>query len=289
MAIYKHVSSKTIIRKVFRDLNVSSDNWIEDSIEWMGEALEHIGASPQLKQKGTTINITDYTGALPTDLYYINQVSINNTVGASTKSELSTILAKVKVIEDTLAANPNQDLSTELRKLNERMIVLQNIYLSESGGGLTPMAYSTDTFPVSLHSEDCVNKKAVSDNKYFINAGHIKTSFETGTVCLSYTAFPIDDDCYPMIPDDISFKEAMFWYIVKKLVLRGMRMPTQLGYEMAEGQWKYYCTQARNAANYPDIDRMESFMNQWVRLIPQINHGDSGFRNMNVRENLNRN
>ena len=150
------------------------------------------------------------------------------------------------------------------------------------------MAYSTDTFPTALHCNNCVNEKAISDDTYFINSGHIKTSFEKGTVCLSYTAFPVDDDCYPMIPDEISFKEAMFWYIVKKLVLRGMRIPTQLGYEMAEGQWKYYCSQARNAANYPDIDRMESFMNQWVRLIPEISRADNGFKHLNVRESLDR-
>ena len=65
-----------------------------------------------------------------------------------------------------------------------------------------------------------------------------------------------------------------------------MRLPTQLGYEMAEGQWKYYCTQARNAANYPDIDRYESFMNQWVRLIPSINRHDELFEGLNTRENL---
>ena len=40
--IYKNISSKAIIRKVFRDLNPNGDNWIEDAIEWIGEALEHI-------------------------------------------------------------------------------------------------------------------------------------------------------------------------------------------------------------------------------------------------------
>ena len=288
MAIYKNVSSKTIIRKVFRDLNISNDNWVEDSIEWMGEALEHIGSSSQLCQKGTTISIADYTGVLPSDLYYINQVAVNTTVGAATASELTAVLAKIKVIEDKLASDPSQDFSTDLRKLNERMLVLQNIYLSDSQGSLVPMAYSTDTFPTALHCNDCVNEKAISDDTYFINSGHIKTSFEKGTVCLSYTAFPVDDDCYPMVPDDISFKEALFWYIVKKLILRGMRLPIQMQYDMAENQWKYYCSQARNAANYPDIDRMESFMNQWVRLIPEISRADNGFKHLNVRENLDR-
>jgi hypothetical protein len=61
-----------------------------------------------------------------------------------------------------------------------------------------------------------------------------------------------------------------------------------MDYPMAEGQWKYYCTQARNAANYPDIDRMESFMNQWVRLIPNMSNHDDYFNDLNTREQLSR-
>ena len=45
MAIYKTISSKTIIRKIFRDLKPSTDDWVDDAIEWIGEALEHIGTS----------------------------------------------------------------------------------------------------------------------------------------------------------------------------------------------------------------------------------------------------
>ena len=51
MAIYNLTSSKVIIRKIMRDLTPSDYNWIDDAIEWMGEALEHIGASSQLEKK----------------------------------------------------------------------------------------------------------------------------------------------------------------------------------------------------------------------------------------------
>jgi hypothetical protein len=102
-------------------------------------------------------------------------------------------------------------------------------------------------------------------------------------------AFPTDDNCYPMVPDDISFKEAMFWYIYKKLLLRDPNIkPNGITYDIAEQQWKYYVTQARNSAMYPDIDRYESFLNQWVRLIPRISEHDSNFNTLNTREQLDR-
>ena len=61
-----------------------------------------------------------------------------------------------------------------------------------------------------------------------------------------------------------------------------------IDYKVAEQQWKYYCTQARNAANYPDIAKYASFMNQWVRLIPSINHHETDFSELGTRETLNR-
>ena len=100
-------------------------------------------------------------------------------------------------------------------------------------------------------------------------------------------AFPTDEDCYPLVPDDISYSEALFWYVYKKILLSKPDFKKNgINYSFAEQQWKYYCTQARNAANFPDIDKYESFMNQWVRLIPNINRHDVGFEQLNTREDL---
>jgi len=49
-----------------------------------------------------------------------------------------------------------------------------------------------------------------------------------------------------------------------------------------------YCSQARANANFPDIDKMDSFMNQWVRLVPDVNAHSVFFEELGTRENLNR-
>ena len=95
--IYKNKSSQSIIRKVFRDLKPTNDNWTDDAVEWIGEALEHIGASPQLVTKNTILTVTDYKVAMPADLYYVNQVSINVGISSNTTTELDSVLAKIKV------------------------------------------------------------------------------------------------------------------------------------------------------------------------------------------------
>jgi len=294
MAIYKTTSSKVIIRKIFRDLKPSSDNWIDDAIEWIGEALEHIGSAPQLSQKQCVLTVADHKVLLPSDLYYINQVAVNNTVSPINSSELESLTTKVTELKAAIVdAQANSleysDTASVLHEINNRIVVLENVYFKDSST-LQPLQYGASTFHASMHCEGCVNENMQYEDTYIIDNDYIKTSFVSGTICLSYMAFPTDEDCYPLVPDDISFKEAMFWYVYKKILLSTPQFKNNgIDYGTAEQQWKYYCTQARNAANYPDIDKMESFMNQWVRLVPDLNRHDTAFENLNTRESLNRN
>jgi len=291
MAIYKTISSKAIIRKIFRDLKPEDDNWVDDAIEWIGEALEHIGSAPQLSQKQCVLNVADHKVLIPNDLYYINQVAINSSVSPTDSSELDTLTTKVKDLQasivDAQAAGLEYSSTTSvLHEINSRIVILENIYFSDSSR-LQPLQYGASTFHRSLHCEGCVNENANYEDTYIIDNGYIKTSFESGKICLSYMAFPTDEDCFPLVPDEISFKEAMFWYVYKKILLfNPMFKVNGIKYDFAEQQWKYYCTQARNAANYPDIDKYESFMNQWVRLIPSLNRHDLNFEQLNTREDL---
>jgi len=294
MAVYKTISSKVLIRKVFRDLKPSKDNWVDDAIEWIGEALEHIGASSQLCQKQCILTVAEHKVLMPTDLYYINQVAINNAVSPTTSQELDTLINKVKELQVAIEDAQDNDLeysstTTVLHEINSRIVVLENIYF-KSETSMQPLQYGASTFHKSMHCEGCVNENAQYEDTYIVDCDYIKTSFQSGKICLSYMAFPTDEDCYPLVPDDISFKEAMFWYIYKKILLSTPTFKNnQIGYEFAEAQWKYYCTQARNSANYPDIDKYESFMNQWVRLIPNRNRHDLMFEQLNTREDLYRN
>ena len=50
--IYKLTSVKSVIAKVFTDLDLKEgDHRLSDMIEWAGEALEKIGSFPQFTQK----------------------------------------------------------------------------------------------------------------------------------------------------------------------------------------------------------------------------------------------
>ena len=245
MAVYKTVSSKTIIRKIFRDLRPDQDNWIDDSIEWIGEALEHIGAAAQLCQKQCILDVADHKTCMPDDLYYINQVAINNSVSPVTSKELDTLTDKVTELKDAIVAAQEDDLeysdtASVLHEINSRIVVLENIYFKNENQ-LQPLQYGASTFHKSMHCTGCVNENTQYEETYIVDCDYIKTSFASGKICLSYMAFPTDEDCYPLVPDDISFKEAMFWYIYKKLLLLNPLIKKNgINYTFAEQQWKYY-------------------------------------------------
>tara|TARA_Y100001938_G_C8076352_1_gene426345 strand:+ start:255 stop:1142 length:888 start_codon:yes stop_codon:yes gene_type:complete len=292
MAVYKTISSKRIIRKIFRDLKPSNDNWIDDAVEWIGEALEHIGAAGQLCQKQCVLEVSDHKVLMPSDLYYINQVAINGGVAPTTSAELDKLIDRVNELKDEIATaqaagQEYSDTAVILHEINNRIKVLENVYFSDNSNTLQPLQYGASTFHRSMHCEGCVNESTRYEETYIVDCDYIKTSFASGKICISYMAFPTDEECYPLVPDDISYQEAMFWYIYKKILLSNPRFKNnQIGYEFADAKWKYYCTQARNASNYPDIDKYESFMNQWVRMIPDINRHDLTFENLNTREDL---
>jgi len=291
MAVYKTISSKAVIRKIFRDLKPDKDNWIDDAIEWIGEALEHIGSAGQLCLKNCVLEIKDHKVLLPTDLYYINQVAINNSVSPTTKQELDTLLTKVKELQQNIIDAQEDGIeysstTVALNEINNRIVVLENVYFKDSNQ-LQPLQYGASNFHRSMHCDDCVNENAHYEETYIVDCDYIKTSFESGKICLSYMAFPTDEECFPLVPQDISYQEALFWYVYKQILLSNPRFKNNgIDYNFADTKWKYYCTQARNAANYPDIDRYESYMNQWVRMIPNINRHDLAFEQLNTREDL---
>ena len=199
MSIYKTISSKTVIRKIFRDLKPSKDNWIDDAIEWIGEALEHIGAAPQLCQKQCVLNVKDHKVMMPSDLYYINQVAINNKVSIASSEELDTLTSKVKDLQDQIKdAQANgleySDTASVLHDINSRIVILENVYFS-GDVNMQPLQYGASTFHRSMHCDGCINENINYEETYIVDCDYIKTSFKTGKICISYMAIPIDEDC----------------------------------------------------------------------------------------------
>lgn len=147
-----------------------------------------------------------------------------------------------------------------------------------------PLQYLGGSFDFSFHCEGSPNLKTKNRQGYTIEGQFINLNFNDTTINLAYQAFNTDKEGWPMLPDEVSFKEACFRYIVMK-----MRYPdwelgriSDIKYEKIEERWHFYCAQARGVANMPNIDQMEAMKNFWNRLIPNIHEHDSFFNNLGV-------
>lgn len=235
MAIYNNTSVKTVIAKVLTDLDMREETHrISDMIEYAGEALEKIGAFPVLETKILG------KGGVP----YLE-------------------------LNDYQVALP-ADIHT----------ITQAAYAEQEGSRFLDMRRATGSFDMSRtlttstgeEDENVGDTDNTHDLTYFLKPGYLVSNKKTGIVMLAYKAIPTDDDGYPLIPDNISFREALYWYISMKLMypLWKIGKIRDAVYYDARRSWNFYCKQAYGNAMMPDADQLESLKNSWLRLVPEI-------------------
>jgi hypothetical protein len=305
--IYKNTSVKRVIAKVFTDLDLKEGSHrVPDMIEWAGEALEKIGAFPSFENKVTgkddipILVVENYQAKLPCDFYKLIQVAYSSnengpfypmryaTGNFDWGAEVNEVTTNEIVYPEsaivTLAMSL-YDLSYEdaLRKINNE---------PATRALLNSMLTDADTrSSVTGSVEDLTY-----DYTYLIKPGYIQTNSKTGYIMMSYQAIPTDEDGYPLIPDDISFIEAIYWYIsfieaiywyiTMKLLYsewRSGRVRDAVYYD-ARRSWNYYSKQAYGNALMPNRDQLESIKNTWVRLVPNMTEWSSSFSTLGERQ-----
>lgn len=132
-----------------------------------------------------------------------------------------------------------------------------------------------------------VNNQKVTARDYNINHNVITTSYRTGTLEIQYLAMPLDEEGYPMIPDDISYKDALFWKVIYHLSIMGypFKNPMLSNIDWVKRKWDFYCVQARANANAPTLDTMQKLANNYLSLYPKYNQyytmfASNGLRNI---------
>ena len=145
--------------------------------------------------------------------------------------------------------------------------------------GFVAMRYSTD----AMHHFYCANSKdrfCSSTFTYKVNDDYLFTNYEEGAIRMSYWAIPTDEVGFPLIPDQIKFREAVAghikWKLGFQLMMRGAI--NQQAYQILERDRDWYIGAAQTAGQMPGIDMLESLKNNFIRLIPKINQHADAFR-----------
>ena len=293
--IYKFCSVKRVIAKVLEDSDIQEQNIrISAIMEWIGEGLLKIGGFPSLLIKTTgredvpLVELVNYQAELPTDFHSLIQVSYCASVSgpfypmryATGSYEHNPVEAETSNtgVEDIISNSSLISLTMQLYNLTyEAALVKINTEPS------TRSLLSTIVSNNSISSGDLTS---TGDYIYTIRGGYIKTNQELGYLMIAYQAIPTDLEGYPLIPDNDSYIDALYWYVETKLLYPEWKVGRirDAVYENARRSWNYYCKQAYGAAMMPDKGQQESIKNTWNRLIPTLDEFDTSFSNLGQQE-----
>ncbi len=282
------ISSKAVIAKIIADLDLKEDEVkITDIREYIGEAMEKIGAIQQLEHKVENIPVIGYQAKLPCDLYRLNQVAfsfenscgwlpmrkVTNSFGVYTKCDKcdpnmiigdNALIPLVKNLYNLVDDRAALDIINSDPNVKKTLSALVNQYTIPSMNGRLIVGN-----PVSLNGS----------LQYSTKPGYITVNVPCGWVKISYHAIITDEDSMPMIPDSPSYFEAIFWYVAMKLsypkYLKG-QLTQNIYYDM-KNSWNFYRRQAYAEAMLPGPDEIESIKNDWHKLYTEFDDHDTFF------------
>lgn len=115
---------------------------------------------------------------------------------------------------------------------------------------------------------------------YTLNPNYINTSFRKGELVVYYQGIEVDCDGFPFVIDDPIYREALMWYILSKMALRGFKHQT-IDYNIANQNWEKFYPKAQNRFRLADIDAYDSFMQSWMGLVKPNNLTNTFFNTSN--------
>ena len=279
--IYNMEKIDRVIDKLVRDLGLGQDNIpYADFIEWIADALQHIGAYPQFLQKSCVIKIEDYEGMLPCDLYKVIKMEkaceVRPGEGGFYGGTLVSTLNKLGVDYESLNGYERY-----------KIIAVPGISKIDNNLGYDELTNKLQ-YNGNLIGDPTLHRH--TSNDFNVNFNKITTGFCYGFIEIQYLAFPVDERGWPLVPDDVSFRDALFWKCAYHMSMRNpeqLRNPRMQDMEYCRQQWNRTCVQARASANMPDLATIERLKNNWLRLHNETDLDRTGYKELGKQQRLN--
>lgn len=191
--------------------NIDS-HYDQSIIEWVAEGVELLETTYTLTTKSKVLQICEHTAFLPCG--YVETAAVEY---------LGRRLLKGADITDykrrSTVYHSKQNLRTSAD--SSSWLATNIIKQSENSNSIVPVYNAMPVMPKEY---------------YHIEVNSIVTSFPTGEITLHYYSLPVDEEGYPLIPDIPSYKEAIYWYVLTKLIGAGYKHRV-FDFNMVEEQW----------------------------------------------------
>lgn len=127
-----------------------------------------------------------------------------------------------------------------------------------------------------------------SDNAFKVQGNILYVTFKEGNVTISYNAIPIDEEEYPMLPDNSIFLKTLELYIKKEqfTILFDTGKISMQSLQNCQQEYAFKAGQCTNEFTIPSLSEMESLTNMMSRLLIRDNDFRNGFRNLGTKQRL---
>lgn len=258
MLIAKYTSSKEVINNFFRNSAYNDLFNKADAAYWVYECMELIGFPLQYIPKVIGVggeesyDLESYRVELPTDFHKLIAVSI-----------------------DGILAVPSQNMFHHLMDgsccgFTRDTVITENFY--DNFGNV----FSPQVLPL--------NNSSVTDAPQFtLNNNFITFNIKEGKVCMAYYAFPLDDEGFPLVPDDVKYKRATSSYIQMKMdyILWRQEIISDKVFANSEENWRWDVASVSSHLKMPDLNQAESLRRQLTKMIVRNEDFRTAFSTIN--------
>jgi len=245
--IYLSKSLKPVVAKIIRDTRLTDMTYMNDVLDWIAEALLFMEIKWRLEKTYKELIVTNHNAKLPCELAQLNAVQYN---GCRLRKGIGTRDVRVKELATSavLSSYFVHDTAIKTTDLNaQNYIILRgqdiNLATSNSAGDF-----------------------------YNLHYNNIQTSFKEGTIIIYYRKRDVDKDGYPMIPDSVNVREAIFWYVCSKLLFTGYKLPLPFTYDQLEEKANTFLARSRGEQTMQSEDDKETMLQMHSSLIPPDNY-----------------
>lgn len=250
----KYTSVEEILERVRRDFGFE-DVYADDVREWIWDVMSFIAVPAMFIEKVADIKIENWRGRLPADLHSMTEHGIREKTTGAILSKTDNLFQQVDQIDDSAVTG----------LIDGEAIVSDMGVITTSG-----------TQYVSFMAPD----GDLSRYYYSINNNFIFTNVKEIDIELRYTAFPVDDRLFPLIPDDAKVIRAVVYYIAERIAFKMMLSDrlSERKYAMIEQGYLFNVAAARTKAHTMDIGDMETFKRRVLSLVKDMDGHARSFR-----------
>ncbi len=259
----RYTTIANVLETIYRNYGIEVPKG--DAMEFVWEAIGVFGRPEILVTDVKDVNIVDYKGTLPVEVYTF--------LGCRDKT------TKIPLLPSTGSYILFNGNSSTGYSSNSIITTYNKQYID----GILQDDVNNAFISVGYDLKDFIGSNDSSAYKYHIQNGSITVGIKDTVLEVAYLGFPVWEDGTPMIPEDPKVLRGIADYITEKVAFKMM-----LADKLSERKWKYIEEKTMwstgSAINYlkiPTIDVMEGIKNHQFRIIPKGFMWNNGFETLN--------